>query len=127
LTKLNRSSQAATKKLKKTELVNSDLKKHLESKERILQGNNEKKKQLQSTIEGLTKLVDFLNQAVQDLCQHPEDVSTYMVKAVTVRSLRYFRVSGTSVCGRTQRIGGLCYCFHLGQGQRIIYGTGLYI
>ena len=109
----------------KTELelsnsVKNDLKKQLESKEKVLQINNEKKKQLQTTIDGLTKIVDLLNQTVKDLCEHPEDVSTCKVEAITVRSLRNLAVSGTSTLGRRQSFCGLFYPFHLGQGQWII-------
>jgi hypothetical protein len=68
----------------KTELelsnsVKNDLKKQLEMKEKVVQINTEKNKQLQTTVDGLTKIVDLLNQTVQDLCQHPEDVSTVHV------------------------------------------------
>ena len=76
-------------KLNQSNSVKKDLNKQLELKEYILQSNNQKKKQLRATLEGLTKLVDILNQTVKDLCRHPKDVSTCKVEAVTVRSLKY--------------------------------------
>jgi len=90
-------------KLEQSNSVKNDLKKQLESKERMLRSNNEKKKQLQTTLEGLTKLVDILNQTVKDLCEHPKDVSTCSVEDVTVRSLKYLRVSVTSKFDQTAK------------------------
>jgi hypothetical protein len=40
------------------------------------------KKQLQATIDGLTKTVEALNQTVKLLCAQPKNVSTYNVVAV---------------------------------------------
>jgi archaellum component FlaC len=77
------------------EQLNSDknnLKKQLESKQKVLQSNNETKEQLETTIKGLRKLEDLLNQTVKDLCEHPKDVSTCEV-AVPVRSLKYLTQS----------------------------------
>jgi chromosome segregation ATPase len=109
LRKQVRISQATSKKLNKTEAVNSDLKKQLEVKEEVLKSINEKQTQLQTTIDGLTKTVDtmnhqlfekqtqlqtnidgltkkveLLNEMSQLLCELPKDVSTCKIRAVTV-------------------------------------------
>ena len=56
------------------------MKNQLEAKDGVLQSNNEKQKQLQATIDGLTKTVETLNQTLQLLCAHPKDVSTRKVE-----------------------------------------------
>jgi len=65
LTKQINKSQAICRKLKESEAVNSHLKKQLAAKEEILKSNNEKREQLQSLIDGLTKTMDSLNRKVQ--------------------------------------------------------------
>jgi hypothetical protein len=94
-------SQATSKELNKTEAVNNDLKKQLEVKEEVLKSINEKQTQLQTTIDGLTKRVESLNEMSQLLCELQKDVSTCKITAVTLISLKYLRQSATSSLGQT--------------------------
>jgi hypothetical protein len=59
----------------KTEALNNGWKKQLEAKGELLKSNNQKHKQLQTTIDGLTQTVKSLNETVQRLCAQPKDVS----------------------------------------------------
>lgn len=64
----------------KTELgrsnsVENDLKKQLNSTEEVLQSDNKEQRELSSTIHGLTKTVGLLKWAAKWLCEHPKDVS----------------------------------------------------
>jgi chromosome segregation ATPase len=70
-------------KLEESNSINDNLKKELDKKEEILQSDNKEQMELLTTIDGLTKSLDFLNRTVQELCGHPEDVSTYNVQFVT--------------------------------------------
>jgi myosin heavy subunit len=76
-------------KLEESNSVKNDLKKQLESKEELLQSDNKKQKELQTTIDGVKKTVGLLKWASKWLCEHPKDVSTCKVEFVTIRSLRY--------------------------------------
>jgi polyhydroxyalkanoate synthesis regulator phasin len=89
-------------KLEQSDAVSSDLKKQLQAKEDLLKNNIDKEKQLQTTIDGLTKTVDSLNQKLQVLCEPPKFVSTFHISALTVGSLKYLIVSGTSNLGLKQ-------------------------
>ena len=123
-------SQATSKELNMSIAVNIDLKKQLEVKEEVLKSINET--ELHTAIDGLTKTVDRINQAVQRLfekqeklqttiddvantveslnerskvrCGTPECVSTSKIVAVTVSSLKYLRQSATSNLGQTSTI-----------------------
>jgi hypothetical protein len=81
-------------KLEQSDAVSSGLKKQLQEREEFLNSNVDKQKQLQTTIDGLTKTVESLNQRLQVLCEPPEFVSTFNIPALTVRSLKYLAVSG---------------------------------
>ena len=58
-------SRSTSRKLKDSEAINRHLKKQSAAKEKVLKGNNEKQKQLQSAIDGLTNTVQSLNRTVQ--------------------------------------------------------------
>jgi chromosome segregation ATPase len=68
-------------KFQQSEVDNSGLKKQLEAKEEVLKNNNETQTQLQTSIDGLTKI---LNQAIPRLCETMENVSTYTIAAVAL-------------------------------------------
>jgi chromosome segregation ATPase len=87
--------------LEQSNSVKKDLMKKIESKEEVLQCDNKKQEELQTTIDGLTNTLELLKWAAKWLCEHPKDVSTCKVQAVSVRSLRYLRKSGTSNLGQT--------------------------
>jgi polyhydroxyalkanoate synthesis regulator phasin len=118
-------------KLEESNSVSSDLKRQLQEQEEVLKSNNDKQKQLQTTIDGLTKTVELLNKRLQVLCEPPKFVSTFnplnaelnpicyllallgahhflhisrtrvKIPALTVGSLKCLRVSGTSDLGQT--------------------------
>jgi hypothetical protein len=83
-------------KLEESNLVSSDLKRQLREQEEVLKSNKDEQKQLQTTIDDLTKTVESLNQRLQALCEPPKFVSTFKIPALTVGSVEYVRVSGTS-------------------------------
>jgi predicted nuclease with TOPRIM domain len=64
-------------KLQQSDSVSSDLKRELQEKEELLKSNRDKQKQLQTTIDELTKTVEALNQRLQVLCEPPKFVSTF--------------------------------------------------
>jgi septation ring formation regulator EzrA len=84
------------KKLEESNSVNSDLKRQLQAKDEVLKSNDNTQKQLQATLDSLTKTVESLNQRLQVLCEPPKFVSTWNIPALTVGPLKYLRVSGTS-------------------------------
>jgi hypothetical protein len=66
--------------LKLSSLVQDHLTKQNASKKEVLQSNNKKEKQLQTTIDGLKEADESLNWAAEWLCEQPEDVSTCKVQ-----------------------------------------------
>jgi chromosome segregation ATPase len=127
---LNFTSQANSKKIKKAEENNiilkkqlekletkleqtnsdrNDLQKQIDSKAEILLCDNKKKKEMNSTIDGLNKTLDLLNRAVQNLCGKRKDVSARKVQYVTVHSLKYLTQSSTSNLGKTEVFRGNFY------------------
>jgi polyhydroxyalkanoate synthesis regulator phasin len=64
-------------KLEESNSVSSDLKRQLQEQEEIVKSNNDKQKQLQTTIDGLTETVEALNKRLQVLCEPPKFVSTF--------------------------------------------------
>lgn len=87
-------------KLEQSDSVSSDLKRQLQEQEAVLKSNKDKQKQLQTTIDSLTKTVDSLNQRLQVLCEPPKFVSTFNISALTVGSLKYLKVLGRSNMGQ---------------------------
>ena len=51
--------------------------KKVESKEEVLQSDNKKQQELQTTVDGLTNTFGLIKWAAYRLCEHPEKVSTY--------------------------------------------------
>ena len=88
-------------KLEESDLFSSDLKRQLREQEEVQKSNKDKQKQLQTTIDDLTKTVESLNQRLQVLCEPPKFVSAFNLPALAVGSLEYLRVSGTSNMGQT--------------------------
>ena len=66
-------------KIGESDSINSDLKRQLQAKDEVLKSDNDKQKQLQTTIDGLKKTVDSLNQRLQVLCEPPKFVSTFNI------------------------------------------------
>jgi hypothetical protein len=96
-------------KLEQSDSVSSDLKRQLQEQKEVLKTNKDKQEQLQTTIDGLTKTVESLNRRLQVLCEPPKFVSTFNVPALTVGSLRYLRVPGTSNMGQTATFRRMFY------------------
>lgn len=66
-------------KLEKSDSVSSDLKRQLQAKDEVLKSNIDVQEQLQTTIDGLKKMVETLNQKLQVLCEPPKFVSTFNI------------------------------------------------
>jgi polyhydroxyalkanoate synthesis regulator phasin len=66
-------------KLEESNSVSSDLRRQLQAKDDVLKSDNDIQKQLQTTIDGLKKTVDSLNQRLQVLCEPPKFVSPFNV------------------------------------------------
>jgi len=86
----------------------SQLQENLKKKNRILQANSRNLNEsdavdsyLNTTIDGLTKTVEALNQTVRWLCGQIKEVITFKVEALSVPSLKYLTQSGTSNFGPT--------------------------
>jgi SMC interacting uncharacterized protein involved in chromosome segregation len=98
LTKQINKSRAISRKLKKSEAFNSHLKKELTAKGKVLKSNNEKQKELQSIIDGLTKTVESLNRTVQR-------VSTCKVHVVTtLKWTKMFTATNRVKCRPNTRV-----------------------
>ena len=63
-------------KLKESESVSGDLKRQVQEKNEVLKSHKDKENQMQTTIDGLKKTVESLNQRLQVLCEPPKFVST---------------------------------------------------
>jgi len=95
-------------KLEESDSVSSDLKRQLQEQAQVLQSDNDVQKQLQATIDDLTRRVDSLKQGLQVLCEPPKFVSSFHVPAETVGSLTYLTVSRTSDVGHTVTLSEDC-------------------
>jgi len=63
-------------KLKESESVSGDLKRQVQAKDEVLKSHKDKENQMQTTIDGLKKTVESLNERLQVLCEPPKFVST---------------------------------------------------
>jgi ankyrin repeat protein len=68
-------------KIGESDSINSDLKRQLQAKDEVLKSDNDKQKQLQTTIDGLKKTVDSLNQRLQVLCEPPKFACRSLLEA----------------------------------------------
>ena len=84
-------------KLQQSDSISSDLKRQLQEQEELVKSSKDRQKQLQTTVDELTKTVGALNQRLQVLCEPPKFVSTFNIPG----SLKYHRVSGRSNWGHT--------------------------
>jgi DNA repair ATPase RecN len=79
LQKQNHTIQDTCAKPKNPEAVNNNLMTQIQSREEALNRNTEVQKKLQTAITRLTNTVKLLNQAVDELFDKPDDVSTWFV------------------------------------------------
>jgi hypothetical protein len=75
-------------KLLQSEAVNSVLKKQLEEKEQVLKDNNQKQAQLQTTVNGLTRTVESLNQTAELVSTRTVQVFTLGFTAETANQVK---------------------------------------